>query len=177
MSSELYHEIVSQRGSFEQLVARIPGFKGYHEKNARREADTLLRRHLANELQQLVDRFAKVEKRILDNGGLRFMSRTREVRTRLQSYVDRVRTETPGYSGMWAQIKVDEDALDRLYAFDEAQFRYKLKLDTAIMKLEDSVKDNEDFSDEVQAVEDAANEAIEAFKLREDVILRLNDTL
>ncbi len=177
MSSELYHEIVSQRGSFEKLVARIPGFKGYHEKNARREADELLRRHLASELQNLVDRFGKVERRILDNGGLSHMSRTREVKTKLQSYVDRVKSEMPGYSGMWATLKVDEDALDRLYAFDEAQFRYKFKLDTEIMKLEDSVKGDEDFSDAIDAVNDAAEEAIQAFKLREDAILRLNDTL
>lgn len=178
MASELYHEIVSQRGSFERLIARLPGFKGYHEKNARREADDLLRAHLATELQALVDRFARIERRILDNSGIAFMSRTREIRTKMQAYVDRVKSEMPGYSGMWATIKVTEDDLDRLYAFDEAQFRYEMKLDTEITKLEDLVKGggNEDFTDQLYAIQDATQEAIDAFKLREDVILQLGET-
>jgi hypothetical protein len=34
-------------GRFEALVAKIPGYKGYKEKEMRREADALLRQHLA----------------------------------------------------------------------------------------------------------------------------------
>ena len=49
MPSELYNEIVAQRGSLENLIAKIPGFKGYHEKNARRQADKLLRQHLVQQ--------------------------------------------------------------------------------------------------------------------------------
>ena len=47
MGSSLYDQIISQRGSVENLMAKIPGFKGYHDKQARRQADTILRQHLA----------------------------------------------------------------------------------------------------------------------------------
>lgn len=178
MSSSLYHEIVSQRGKLENIVAKIPGFKGYHEKNARRQADKMLRDYLADRFQALVTRFGRIEREILDDGrGLKHMSRTREVKAKLQAYVDRVRAATPKYDGMWASIKIDEDMLDRIYAFDEAQIRFQMKLETALDELQEKVKAGEDFGDALEAVYDAAVEANEAIQLRDDEILRLGDSL
>ena len=46
--SDLYDQIVSQRGQFERLIARIPGFRGYVDKGARRTADRMLRDQIAD---------------------------------------------------------------------------------------------------------------------------------
>ncbi len=54
--SDLYDQIVNQRGSFEQLLARLPGFRGYVDKGARRTADRMLRDHLSDQLGQRVNR-------------------------------------------------------------------------------------------------------------------------
>ena len=75
--SELYDQIVGQRGTLENIVASIPGFKGYQDKQARRTADRMLREHLAQLIQQRHDRFVRIEKLILDNGGMKYMPRTR----------------------------------------------------------------------------------------------------
>ncbi|MCA9883216.1 MAG: hypothetical protein KC708_09605 [Anaerolineae bacterium] len=176
--TSLYDRIISQKGSLENLVSRIPGFRGYQEMQARRKADTLLRQYLASEFQKLVDRFGRIEHEILDGGkGLRHMSRTREVKSKMQSYTDRVATAAPKYSGMWASIKIDEEALKRIYAFDEAQIRYQMSLGKALDELEAKVESGDDFSDALDTVYDTAVEAIEAFKLREDVILELSEDL
>ena len=68
--SELYDKIVNERGSLEGLVAKIPGFRGYQEGAARRKADTMLRDHISGQVDGLVTKFVRVEKRILDSGGL-----------------------------------------------------------------------------------------------------------
>ena len=34
MPSELYNQITSQKGKLENLIGKIPGFKGYQEKQA-----------------------------------------------------------------------------------------------------------------------------------------------
>ncbi|MAU11018.1 MAG: hypothetical protein CL607_14445 [Anaerolineaceae bacterium] len=176
--TNLYERIMSQKGSLENLMSRIPGFRGYQDKQARRKADTLLRQYLASEFQKLVGRFTRVEHEILDGGkGLRYMSRTREVKSKMQSYTDRVATAAPKYSGMWSTIKIDEDALKRIYAFDEAQVRYQFALSKALDELEAKVEANEDFSDALDVVYDTAVEAIEAFKMREDEILELSADL
>jgi hypothetical protein len=46
--------IREQRNALERLIARIPGFRGYHDREARREADKLLREHGATRLERVV---------------------------------------------------------------------------------------------------------------------------
>lgn len=176
--TNLYERIMSQKGQLENLVARIPGFKGYQEMQARRKADTILRQHLATEFQKLVDRFSRIENKILDGGkGLKHMSRTREVKSKMQAYTDMVSTAAPKYSGMWATVKIDAEALERIYAFDEAQIRYQIHLEKALNTLEEKVSAGDDFSTELDTIYDTTVEAIEAFKLRDDVILELSKDL
>lgn len=178
MPSRLYEDIVSQRGSLENLVAKIPGFRGYQEMAARREADQLLRAYLTSEFERLVQRYTQIENEILAGGkGLKHMTRTREVKSRMQAYVDRVSTAAPKYSGMWASIKIGPEQAEQLYAFDEAQMRFQLKFEQALTALHDAVRAGEDFGPQLDAVYDAANEANEAYQLRDDEILNLADSM
>lgn len=170
MASALYDKIVSQRGSFEQLVAKIPGFKGYHEKNARRMADRLLRDHIAGELDRRIDRFGGIEREVLDApGGLMKMTDTRRVKTKLRTYRDRVYTAAPKYDGMFAQLKIGTKELDEIYAFDEAQVRYVGLIDDALTALA-GVVGQDGFDAALDGVLEVVNEADDAFDLRDNVI-------
>lgn len=175
--SELYEQIVSQRGSFERLLARIPGFRGYVEKGSRRTADRLLRDHIANLLTQRIQRLVEIELRLLDNGGLSYMSRTQSVKTKLQTYRDRVKAAAPGYSGFMEAIKVDEEALERIYAFDEAQIRYLDRMDEALNAVAAAVDKGEGIEEALRQLDQIAVEANQAFSLREDVLTDLNKSL
>jgi hypothetical protein len=176
--TELYDQIVSQRGSVERLAARLPGFGGYIERATRRQADRMLRDYIAGEVVSRVNRFTAIEKSILDSdGGLMLMSKTKSAKTKIQTYQDRVKAAFPGYSGFFAAVKIDEEALDRLYSFDEAQIRYVDRLDEELNKLEEAVKSQGDVSAAIAAVDALAAEANEAFKLREDVLTNLDKSL
>lgn len=171
MPSELYEKIVSNRGGLERIIARIPGFKGYHEKQARRTADRLIREHVSEELDKRIARLIRAEKRILDDGGLKFMSATRTAKTKLQVYRDRVHTAAPKYDGMWAQIKIGTDELDKIYAFDEAQLQYLDSIDAQLSALEEAIKSPDGLTDAIDALSAVILEADDAFKLRDEVIL------
>lgn len=174
MSSELYNQIVSQRGSLENLVAKIPGFKGYHEKQARRSADRLLRDHLVSEVDKHIKHYNRLQNDLLDGGkGLAHMSRAREVKSKMQAYRDKVATAAPKYSAMWAQIKITEETLDRIYAFDEAQFRFLLQFEVALGEFETAINDGEGVKDAMEKVYDVAVTASDAFDMRDDEILNL----
>lgn len=172
--SDLYDKIISERGSLENLVARIPGFRGYQEGAARRQADTMIRDHVAKQVDDLVTRFTRIEKRILDGGGLSHMSKTREVKSKIQSYSDRIKTAPPKWSGMFAQVKVSNEDLEKIYAFDEAQMRYVDQLANGIDGLDNAVKTNIGVEDQLMDLEDTAAEAIQAFGMRDDVLLQLD---
>lgn len=174
MSSDLYNQIMSQKGSFENLVMKIPGFKGYQEKQARRTADRLLRDHLTAEIDKLLKRFGRLQNKLLDGGkGLKYMGRAREVKSKMEGYHDKVQTAAPKYSGMWAQVKITEDHLDSIYAFDEAQFRFLLQFETALGDLESAIGSSEGIEDGLEKVYDVTSNASEAFDLRDDVILNI----
>lgn len=172
--SQLYDKIVNERGSLESLVAKIPGFRGYQEGAARRQADTMLRDHIAKEVDGLVTKFARLEKRILDSGGLSHMSKTREVKSKIQAYRDRVKTAPPKWSGLFAQVKVSTEDLEKIYAFDEAQMRYVDDIAVKIEAIENALKADVDIGDALYELEEKAAEANEAFQMRDDVLLQLD---
>lgn len=175
--SDLYDEIVRQRGSFEGLLARIPGFRGYIDKGARRTADRMIRDHIAGQLKERVNRLAQIERTLLDNGGLGFMSKTQSAKTKLQTFHDRVKAAAPGYSGFMEAIKVDSDALERIYAFDEALVRYSDRFAEALDSLEGAVNENSGVAEAIANLDKLTIEANEAFSLREDVLTNLSKSL
>ena len=175
--SDLYDQIAGQRGSVERLVARIPGFRGYTERATRRTADRMLRDFITAQIAERINRFSGIEKALLDSGGLMQMAKTKRAKTKLQTYQDRVKAAPPGYSGFFEAIKVDEEALDRLYSFDEAQIRYADKLDGALDQFDEAVKNKGNVDAAIAALDALAVEANEAFKLRDDVLTNLDKSL
>jgi hypothetical protein len=174
MSSELYEQIVSQRGSLENLIAKIPGFKGYHEKQARRTADRLLREQLASEIDTHINRFGRIQNELLDGGkGLKYMTRAREVKSKMQAYHDVIATAAPKYSAMFAEVKITEDTLDRIYAFDEAQFRFLTQFEKALDELQATADSDEGIEAALEKVYNVAATAIDAFALRDNEILSI----
>ena len=171
--SELYDQIVGQRGTLENIVASIPGFKGYQDKQARRTADRMLREHLAQLIQQRHDRFIRIEKLILDNGGMKYMPRTRNAKSVLQRYRDNIELAMPKYDGMWAQMKIGAEELEKIYAFDEAQMRYLDTIDGVLDEMQNSAS-GEGLDSAIMNFETTLHEAIDAFALRDDVLTNLN---
>jgi hypothetical protein len=168
--SELYNEIVNNRGSFERLIARIPGFRGYQDKQARRTADEAVRDYVANLMSQRVDRLIRIEQLILDKHGIAYMPRTRNVKGKMQQYLDSIQAAAPGYSGMWAQMKIGEDELEKIYAFDEALIQYVERFDAVLDTLQDAAATGEGIDAALIGVDDAATNALNAFALRTDVL-------
>lgn len=175
--SDLFDDIVKQRGSVENLIARIPGFSGYMDRSSRRTADRMLRDYIAGEITQRINRFAALEKKLLDSGGMMQMARSKSVKTKIQTFHDRVQAAAPGYSGFFAAVKIDQDELGRLYSFDEAQIRYVDRLDEELQTLEQAIQNDGDVEAALDALDALAVEANEAFNLREDVLTNLDKSL
>ncbi len=99
---------------------RIPGYKGYHEKEARRDADGTLRRALAADYAAQMQRLTRVQQTLLAARRLGDMAPVDASAKRLQHFTDRLRTATYGYAGLRDAVQIDERALDQLYQFDLA---------------------------------------------------------
>ncbi|MCL4247614.1 MAG: hypothetical protein KJ065_05660 [Anaerolineae bacterium] len=172
--SDLYERIISQRDALPRLMERIPGFTGYLDLTARRAADRMIRDYVSGEVQKRLTRLADIGKRLLDSeGGLSRMSKLESARSKWQLYHDRVKAAAPGYQGFFELKKVDALALEHLYSFDDAQLRFVDRLDEAVTALDQAVRDQADVGAAIEALEQAAVEANEAFLLRDDVVAQI----
>ena len=95
----------------------------------------------------------QIERKLLDSGGLSYMSKTQSVKTKLQTFHDRVKAAAPGYSGFAKRSKLDAEELERLYSFDEALIRYNDKFDEALDTLEQAASSNEGVDDAIAALD------------------------
>ncbi|MBI5671491.1 MAG: hypothetical protein HZC41_26160 [Chloroflexi bacterium] len=175
--SDLYQRISGERGSLERLLMRLPGFEGYLDQKARRSADRMVRDYIAARLDERIDRLAEIERKLLDSGGLSYMSKTNAVKTRMQLYRDRVKTAAPGYSGFFADVEVGPEQLETIYMFDELQIKYADQFQTALAALEQAVTNNAGIDEALAAVDRVTAEANEAFAKRDDLLTGLGSSL
>jgi hypothetical protein len=169
--SDLYNKIVNERGGFEKLLAKLPGFRGYMELNTRRQADRMIRDGVAAALRAQLNRLATAEKALLDaDGGLKYMSKTRSAKTKFQTFIDRIATDSPGYSPFFAANKITPEDLERIYAFDNALFDYTERFGTAIGALQDAATKSAGIDEAIAALDALTIEANEAYNLRENIL-------
>jgi hypothetical protein len=108
----------SVQNALERLVAKIPGFAGYQEKDLRRDADRLQREHLAARLEDNKKALNDLALGATRVGALEAINDVETARKRLDKVTARIRYADRGYAGFFDAIKVDEAALARVYQFD-----------------------------------------------------------
>jgi hypothetical protein len=108
--------IRTQENGLERLASRIPGFRGYRDREARREADKLVREHGARELEKIVRELHEhAAKAALDE-----LEDVQDVVTQAEKLTRELRFADRGYSGFFDEVKLDSAAaLDAVYERDE----------------------------------------------------------
>ena len=140
MLDDLTEKIQSSQNKLEQLISRVPGFAGYKQKEQRREADKLLRLYVARQYEEQLTRLSNVQYAMVSQGRLKAMSTLERGVTKLQLLVDRIKTASYGYAGLFDAIKVDEAALDRLYDFDQAMLEGVDKIAADLDRLDEAAQ-------------------------------------
>jgi len=169
--SSLYDKIVSERGTLESIASKIPGFRGYMEASGRREADRMIRDHVANLFKGLIDRVAQAERDMLmAPDGLMQMEKTKSIKTKLETLRRKIETDMPGYSGFFASNKITTEDYETIYAFDEAMVRYVDSIGEKIDAVMTSITSGDGLAASLQALDMMALEAQQAYDLRDDVL-------
>jgi hypothetical protein len=100
------------------IMMKVPGYRGYAERESRRAADKELRVATAAAFASQVTRITRVQEQMITVGDFTRPEQLDRIIGRLQHLADRIRTASYGFSGFFDDDKVDEVVLDRLYAFD-----------------------------------------------------------
>jgi len=100
------------------MLRRIPGFKGYLDKENRREADALQREYLADRLQRAKRGLDTHTRTLVDAGQIDALPQFDRLRGRTDKLIGRIRGAMAGYSGVFDLVRIDEAVLDQVYEHD-----------------------------------------------------------
>jgi hypothetical protein len=168
--TDLYEQIKGDRGRIESFIGKIPGYKGYKEKEMRREADKLLRDALARRLEEQWRRLPDIQKQLLSSGQIEWLDDIEGATMKLQTFIDRLETATYGYAGFFDAVRVKEDELDLLYDFDLSLDDQVDGITAAVDQLATAVMNKEGVGEAVARLNSASAAANETFNRRKDVL-------
>ncbi len=111
-------EHTEHRGALETLLRHIPGFRGYLEKEYRRDSDALDATWLADRLEQTKRSLDTLSSLLANSGQLELLTQFDRLRARLDKVIAHIKGAWQGYSGVFDLVRVDEALLDRIYEHD-----------------------------------------------------------
>ena len=124
-----------RRGIVESILRKIPGFRGYLEKEYRRESDHLARMWLADLVSKCKSSLDRFQRALLDAGKIDALDDCERVRTRLDTLGSRISGAVRGYSGFFDFVRVDEALLDDVYDLDMSMIGQIESVEASISKL------------------------------------------
>ena len=167
---DLRDVVADNMSGFEKLVAKIPGYKGYKQKEMRRDADKLLRAHIYGVLTEQRRRIEDIQGD-LGVAQIEYVEKIGKARRRLQTLADTVNTAAYGYSGLFDAVKVGEEELDALYNFDDNLLIESDAIAASVDSLQAAVDNEEGLTGAIRDLTDAVSRLQELYNRRKDVII------
>ncbi len=168
--SDLFDRVTDDRDVFKKLLAKLPGFKGYFERQDRRASDKILREAIANRFEELWQRVSEMQRDLISQGQIEFIDDLEGAAIKLRQFIDRVRTAAYGYAGFFDPVKVREDELAQVYQFDLALLETSDLVDRAIGNVEASIG-TDGLPAAIRNLRNASAQAVETFNRRSEVLI------
>jgi hypothetical protein len=173
---DVYSEAKSQMRLSERIAAFLPGFRGYKEKELRRESDRLIRNHLYLKLSTAKSDLKSIFQKLSDRRYLDVLADMDRLVAKMDRVVEKVNHASYGYTGFYDVVKVKEESLDRMIDFDNKLLDGidSLAADVNTFKAELASGETKNLKERIQNITDKLESFEETFDKREEVILGVN---
>lgn len=115
---EIEERAKRQRNGFERMLHRIPGFKGYYEREFRRDSDRLQREFIVEKLREVKIGLNDIVRVVTRQKQPDLLTAYDEFTRLLERNINEIRYADRGYSGFFDLIKIREAELDAVYQVD-----------------------------------------------------------
>jgi hypothetical protein len=102
----------------ERLMLALPGFRGYKLREQRREADRIVRDYIYKSLEQSRDDLMSCFQSLSDSKVSELMEPVNRLVAKLDRVAEKINRASYGYSGFFDSIKIEENELDNMLAYD-----------------------------------------------------------
>ena len=172
-NKDVYAQSKSQMRLSERIVAALPGFRGYKEKELRRESDKLVRNNLTLKLTKDKDSVKSISQKVADKRYMDVLTDVDRLTAKMDRITEKVNHASYGYAGFYDIVKIKEENLDRMITFDNQLLDEVNALTAAIEDLKTQLLSNNfaNLKDKIQAITDKFELLEDTFDKREQVIL------
>jgi hypothetical protein len=168
--SDLFDRVTGAQDFFKKILGKIPGFKGYIERQNRRSADKLLRETIANQFEAAWQRISNLQIELVNQGAIEYLDDVERAAIKLRQFTDRVRTASYGYSGFFDAVKVNEKELAAVYEYDLTLLELSEEVGRAIDNLEASIG-TDGLPASIRNLVSLTQKCVDAFNHRRDVMM------
>lgn len=169
---DMRETVQASQDNFENLVNKIPGYQGYKAKELRREADKLLRMELAAKFDDQRKRLTELQHQLISQAQIEFLDDLERAVMKLQLLIDRIKTASYGYAGLFDAVKVKEEQLDALYEFDNQMLSFVEEVAADVDQVSSAITARESIGEAITDLVSTVTEANLAFGHREEAILQ-----
>lgn len=168
--SDLFEKVSGDLNFFQKLLAKVPGFKGYFEKQNRRASDKLLRETIASRYEEQWKRISAIQRDLISQGEIGSISGLESAAVKLRQFIDRVRTASYGYAGFFDAVKINEDELAAVYQFDLALLTGVDEISRAIDNVEASIG-TDGLKAAIRNLTTLAQQSVDLFNRRKEAMI------
>lgn len=170
---DLYEKIKGESTGLGNLLSKIPGLDGYMERGRRREADQILRQTIASRLEEIRLELSRVHRELSRDivNAIYHAEPLGRADTALMGLIGKINDAPQGYAGFFDAIKVKEDDLARVYAFDESMLNHVDQIDASVAALEKASRENGDVEAAIRVLDQALQAANSTFNSRNEVLM------
>lgn len=115
---DIREKVEDDRGLIKKIQLKIPGYAGYRRREDIRNADILLRNQVADQIKQVRSQLEGVRDDMAAAGKYQGLQPIGNLIFLMQATEGKVRHAEGGYSGISANVRVEEPELDKLYEYD-----------------------------------------------------------
>ena len=170
MTDQIFDKIKSEMDPFKKILAAIPGFKGYMERQARRDSDKLLRDTIADRFEEQWGRISKLQRDLINQGEIGLIDDLEAAAIKLRTFADRIRRATRGYSGLFDAVKINEEELNRIYQYDAQMLDLAEEVGKGVDNVEVSIG-SDGLPAAIRNLKTIAEQCIAVFDRREEAII------
>jgi hypothetical protein len=170
MKDQIYQKVTDNMDIFKKLASKIPGFKGYVERQNRRDSDKLIRDTLFRRFRELEGRVSDLQVEFINQGAIEQMDDLEKAALRLRTFADKVHTAPRGYAGLFDAIKINETELAKLYEFDSALMDKADEIGRAIDNIHESVG-TDGLPAAIRNLQTLSKECVKTYERRQEVVV------
>jgi len=167
--SDIFNQVVGDQDFIKKILAKIPGFKGYIERGDRRMSDRILRESVANEFETLYQKISGLQRDLISQDGIAYIDDLEAAAIKLRQFIDRTRTASYGYAGIFDAIKIKEEELTRVYEYDATLLAMSDEVGSAIDNVETSMG-TDGLPAAIKHLTNLAQAALDAFNKRSEAM-------